>query len=160
MISALLLCYSEAMWPFPACFSTIKWHQALICYSMRHILTNASLGQACYYASPMATSLGDRSLWDHCRMSITVIKMSLCGLQLCVSVCMHVCVYVCARACILYGLYHNLFPVSCKGNLILSSTTDKFYCFWLSDLDEANPCLLLVLRSRNVEVSGLGSCVV
>lgn len=45
MISAMLLWYSEAKWPFPACFLPIKGHQALICYSMRHILTNVPLGK-------------------------------------------------------------------------------------------------------------------
>lgn len=79
------------------------------------------LRQVCHCASQTATaSLGDRIFWDHHRIcNLAMIEMSRCGLQLCVSTCRHA----------FFTDYTTLFPVSCKGNLILSNTTDTFYCF-------------------------------
>lgn len=49
------------------------------------------LRQVCHCASQTArASLGDRILWDHHRIcDLAMIKMSRCGLQLCVSTCRH-----------------------------------------------------------------------
>lgn len=49
------------------------------------------LQQVCHCESQTATaSLGDRILWDHHRIcDLAMIKMSRCGLQLCVSTCRH-----------------------------------------------------------------------
>lgn len=49
------------------------------------------LRQVCHCASQTArASLGDRILWDYHRIcDLAMIKMSRCGLQLCVSTCRH-----------------------------------------------------------------------